>query len=271
MVMEASCPAANVKFTPVSPPRLNLYSFKDLPVGVVESAKAAPAPKTVLDAARFTPYALRVTRNLDLSGSGASRENMAELIGEVIVPNTLAPQTWGKPDLQEARDASGHSLVNSAAENQSSMREDYEEEVYENLPSGNRQEKKAPPSNDHREKVRLRFQAPDWKVKEIASIKASIDLVYFSGSRLVAISNAVPDNWITSGRNYSFSGGSDHAIRSAELTDAGIKLSMNMAMEQSGCTTLMFQVMDGKSGITDIQLYDASGKPVKPPTAAESR
>ena len=49
---------------------------------------------------------------------------------------------------------------------------------------------------DHRHTITIAFQPPDWKVKEIARIRGSIVLHYFSGAQVVKISNAIPAQWV---------------------------------------------------------------------------
>lgn len=253
-IMEASCPADGIKFTPVTPLRMNMYAFKDLPVGTIQTSNSAPASEKVMQAAKFVPYALRVTRNLDISGEGGGRENQAELIGEVVIPNELAPQSWGAAELEDVIDSKGNSLKPKEQDMFRMMNPG--RYVGDNFGEG----KKAAPSNEQRREVRIAFQAPDWKVKEIASLKASMKLSYFTDKKLIAVSNAIPADWIMSMKKQrSFSGGQDHTIRHPQLTEAGLKISAS-GFAMDSYTTLSINVGDQKAGISEIAVFDATGK-----------
>src|SRR5207237_9069560 len=69
-VLEASCAADGLKMSPVNPPRLALVSFKELEAGAIASQGSAPDAKKVAAAPKCVPYALQVTRSLDLRGDG---------------------------------------------------------------------------------------------------------------------------------------------------------------------------------------------------------
>src|SRR5208283_3494632 len=67
-LLEASCSAEGIKFSPVTPPRLGLLAFSQLTAGKAAAAVALPDTNKIAAAVRFVPCALQVTRTLDLSG-----------------------------------------------------------------------------------------------------------------------------------------------------------------------------------------------------------
>src|SRR5439155_26060279 len=110
-VLEARCAAEGLQLAPETPPRLGLFPFKDLVAGAAASKVALPDTNKIVTAARFVPYALHVTRALDLSGENSGHESQAQLTGIIILPSDLAPQRWGQAKLEEALDAKGNSLM----------------------------------------------------------------------------------------------------------------------------------------------------------------
>lgn len=256
-VMEASCPAEGVTFSPTTPLRLKMSAFKDLPAGEIRSTGALPDPEKVAQAARFVPYALRVTRSLDLSGESSARESQAALIGEIVVPQELAPQSWGAVEVEDVIDAKGNSLKFKA--------QDAERYSYSSIRSSMDEREdgeSAAPAKDARHEARVLFQAPDWKVKEIASIKASMKLVYYGGGRLLVFSNAIPADWIQSAKKARFSSsGSEHIIHSANPQDAGLGFRVE-GVDSGGYT--MFTIMSSgeKGELSEVAFFDADGKVV---------
>src|SRR5262249_3010462 len=109
-MLEASCPAAGLKLTPSTPPRLALGSFTDIPAGEVAAKGPGPDAEKVKASAKFVPYALQVTRTLDLSGEAGAQESQAQLIGALVLPHALAPQNWGSVTVEEVVDAKGNNL-----------------------------------------------------------------------------------------------------------------------------------------------------------------
>ena len=261
VVLEASCPAGGIKMSPATPPRLALSSFKELPAGAVADQAAAPDAKKVMAAAKFVPYALQVTRSLDLSGEGSSPENQAQLIGAVVLPREFAPQRWGDVKLDEVVDAQGNSLKLETgrdaifnASRFAGMNEEEDSETDE-TPAKAAEERKT---------VALHFQPPDWKVKEIAHIKGSIGLQYFGGARhIVKLTNAVSAGWIKEASreaNFDFDP-TPKALSNPALPELGLTLNFQMGMAQSGFTMLMLQVGGKKAVLSDAQVFDAAGRP----------
>ena len=266
-LLEASCPADGLKFSPVSPARLVVLPFKDAPAGVITRG-TVPDTNKISAAVKFVPCAMQVTRTLDLSGEGGSHQNSAQLVGMVSLPHELAPQQWGELNIDEVVDAKGNNLKLPKGQDEFARFSgrfdggefiDVAEEVEEDETAAPR-EKQDP---EHRHQVTLAFQPPDWKVKEIARIRASLSLQYFSGSQIVKISNAIPANWIRemkNARDFSFEPGGQK-VGDPKLTEIGLELQLTMGMSQGSFLYLMFDTAGSKGSVTDAQLYDVDGRP----------
>src|SRR5205823_7664862 len=140
----------------------------------IASQGSAPDAKKVAAAAKFVPYALQVTRSLDLSGEGGSQENQAQLIGGVVLPREFAPQKWGAVKLEEVIDAKGNNLKMETGRDRV-----YPQPRFTGLSEDDDEDGDKPAdTSEERQTVTLTFQPPDWKVKEIARIKGSISLQY---------------------------------------------------------------------------------------------
>ena len=259
-VMEASCPADGIKMTPVTPPRLALMSFKDLPAGAVAATTATPDVKKIAEAAKFVPYVLQVTRSLDLSGQGGGggEENSAQLTGAVVVPREYAPQKWGEAKLDEVTDAKGNSLKSREQEGFSG----FTRRFGSSMEGDDDEADNAPVAAEERHVVTLRFQPPDWKMKEIAHIKGSVAMQYFGGFQLVKLSNSIPANWIATSEKALERGtdGSERNISDPGLPALGMTLSCQMAIVQNGMTVLSLIYGGSKANVTEVQVYDAEGK-----------
>jgi hypothetical protein len=257
-VLEATCSADNLKIAPTTPLRLALAQFNELQPGAIADQGSAPDAKKIAAAAKFVPYALQVTRSLDLSGEGGSGENQAQLIGGIVLPRELAPEKWDEVKLDEVIDAKGNSLKMDAERGMS---------FQGRFGSSNDQEDEDKPAETAEEwkTITLQFQPPDWKVKEIARIKGSIALQYLGGRRhLVKLTNAVPAKWIKEVskdmENADFDA-TQRALSSPLLPEIGLTLNFQMGMAQSGFTMLMLQVGGKKAVLSDAQVFDAEGKP----------
>jgi len=213
------------------------------------------------------PYVLHVTRSLDLSGEGGGEASMAQLTGAILVPAELAPQQWGEPKLEEAVDGKGNSLMLKAEGDEMSrmsryagfgMRDDTDEEG-----DAEASPPKEPTEKEH--PVALSFKAPEWKVKEIAKVKGVLELEYLGGAEVIKLSNAVPASLVadmSKQSSYSYSSDSERGqITDSRLTDIGLSLRVQMAMVQSGMTTLSLETSKGKSALVDAQVFDAEGRP----------
>jgi len=256
-VLEASCAADAIKMSPVTPTRLALVSFKELESGATAGQGSAPDAKKVAAAAKFVPYALQVTRALDLSGEGGSQENQAQLIGGVVLPREFAPQKWGAVKLEEVTDAKGNSL-----KMETSRDESFQETRFTSVNEDDAGEPAE--TTEERKTVTLRFHPPDWKVKEIARIKGSIGLQYLGAARhIVKLTNAVPASWIkqVSKEADAEFDSSQRALSSPALPELGLTVNFQMGMAQSGFTMLMLQVGGKKAVLSEAQVFDSEGRP----------
>jgi hypothetical protein len=121
----------------------------------------------------------------------------------------------------------------------------------------------AGPQTEEKRIVTLDFKAPDWKVKEIAKVNATMALQYFGSSHLLKMSNAIPAAWIASmdeARTPDFNP-AQRALSDPKLNELGLTVQLQMAMNQSGMTILAFQLTGEKGGIGDMQVFDSEGHP----------
>jgi hypothetical protein len=259
VVSEASCSADGLKMSPVSPVRMGLLSFAELATGASSDNGNTVDTNKIVAAAKFVPYGLSVTRTLDLSGSGGAQESAAQLTGAVMIPQEFAPPKWGEPKLDEVVDAKGNDLKPAADDEQRgfSMRSRYSE-------SENGDDEEGKTNHVQQHVVTIAFRPPDWKINEIARIKASITLQYFGGSQqVVKLTNAVPAKWIIDASKMMGGGfdSTEKPLNSAALADLGLSLSVQMGMVQSGMTVLSLQVKGTQTTLTDAQVFDTDGKP----------
>lgn len=267
-VYEATCSSAGITFSPVTPPRLGLSSFNELQEGKAASSAALPDTNKVAAAARFVPYSLQVTRSVDISGEGA-QPSQAVLNGAVVIPPELAPQQWGTTKLIEAVDSKGNSLMPKQDEDGSmaGFRSFSDHFDRQEMPESDSEE--SPAAKAPREKLRmitLQMKAPDWKIKQIARIKASMDLQYLGGAEVLKLTNAVPAAMVMDmskpGSLMNFSSDSDRGqVSDPRLSAMGLSLRVESAMVQSGMTMLSLETGGGKSALVDAQVFDAEGRP----------
>lgn len=263
-VLEASCIAEGVKFSPVTQARLSMLPFKDAPAGAVGDKIPAPDTNRIAASAKFVPLALQVTRSIDLSGEGGSPQNQAQLVGAVVLPREFAPQKWGEAKLDEVVDEKGKSLKfqegdeASGAERWIGGRRHFSEEG-----EGDEEGSGDAPSAEVRHTITLSFQPPDWKVREITRVKGSIPLHYFGGAQVLKLSNAIPEKWIrvmTHEADVDFDP-AGKSINDPTLPETGLSLHLTMGAAQGPFTTLMIQAGGSKLSVTDGQVYDAAGRP----------
>jgi hypothetical protein len=266
-VLEASCSAEGIKFSPVTPPRLGLLPFGELRAGAMAAATALPDTNKILAAARFIPYALQVTRTLDLSGEGSGQASQAQLSGAILLPAGLAPQRWGEAKLEEALDAKGNSLMPKEEENSFSRMSHYER--FDTSDQADKDESDEPTTRkDAAEKphlITLNMKAPEWRIKQIAKIKGTLDLQYLGGTEVVKLSNAVPASLVMDmTKRTSLDSRFDSSrgqITDGRLTALGLSVKVQMAMVQSGMTILSLETSGGKATLVDAQVFDAGGHP----------
>jgi hypothetical protein len=261
---EARCQTNGLKFSPATPVRLGLLPFGDLAEGAGPDKGSAPDTNKIAAAAKFVPYGLFVTRSLDLSGEGGPGESEAKLIGAIVVPQEFTPQKWGEVKLDEAVDAKGNNLKpgDSPEERFFSMRG----RRFSRMASVGEEEGEdsSPAPSDQRHLVTLSFHPPDWKVNEIGRIKASATMQYFEGSEVVKLTNAIPANWImdrSKMMNSRSFDSSEKRLNSARLAALGLSLTTEMGMAQGGMTVLSLRVSGNKADLTDVQAFDADGRP----------
>ncbi len=267
-VLEASCSSQGLKFSPATPPRLGLVPFQQLSAGKSSAGPTLPDTNKIVQAARFVPYSLQVTRSLDLSGEGSSMPSQARLTGAILVPADLAPQRWGVPKLEEATDGKGNSLMPKENEegNFSSRYDGFGMNGESDDEDQDDSDEKGKPakSAEKPHMVALNFKAPEWKMKKIGRIKGVVELQYLGGSEIVKLTNAVPASLVmdmSKGAERNFSLDSDRGqIGDSRLAELGLSLKVQMAMVQSGMTTLSIEITGGKAALMDAQLFDAEGR-----------
>jgi hypothetical protein len=261
LVSEARCDGAGLKISPVTPARLGLRPFGELPAGNSAAKGAGPDTVRIAAAAKFVPYGVVVTRSVDLGGQGGDlNENSAQLVGAVVLPREFEPQKWGDTTLDEAVDAKGHDLKPTDPGQGSAF-------SYSGVSMDESEEADAEQTNttsNLRHTVSFSFRPPDWKIKEIGKIKGSVALHYFGGAEVVKMTNAIAAHWIldtTQGLGNGAFDGSEKKINSPKLTEMGMPISLQMGMLQSGITMLTLQISGKKGVLVDAQVFDAQGKP----------
>ncbi len=267
-VLEASCSTEGLRFSAITPARLGLLPFNQLLAGKTVASAALPDTNKIMAVVRFVPYVLNVTRSLDLSGEGPGQASQAQLTGAILLPAELAPQRWGQVKLEEAQDAKGNSLLpKDEAESMMSRVTSYSSNSM-NDDAQNEEQDETVPRKETAEKphiVSLSFKAPEWKIKEIAKIKASVELQYLGGSEVIKLSNAVPANLVMDmGKRSvsSFSSDSEPGqISNGRLVELGLTCRVQMAMVQSGMTVLSLETGGGKAALVDAQVFDVDGRP----------
>jgi hypothetical protein len=266
VVCEARCPAEGFKIEPMNPARLALTSFSELSLAPGTETVQGIDTNAISGAAKFVPYALQVTRSVDLSGEGGSHESGAVLIGAVVVPMEFQPQKWGRPKLIEAVDAKGNDLKPEDSDENSSFGMSYRYSRFATgMEDGEEEEgeENASPALENRHPVTIAFRPPDWKVFEIARIRGSVEMQYFSGAQVIKLTNAVPASWIVDQSKMMEAmgmGSGEKRLSDPALGKAGIDLSLNMAMAQNGFTMLMLGMEAKSAALIDAQVFDANGK-----------
>jgi LppM domain len=264
-VLESNCSSDGLKFFPTNPPRLGLLPFDQLTAGKIGAASALPDTNKIAAAVRFVPYALRVTRTLDLSGESSMPPSQAQLTGAIILPAELAPHRWGAAKLEEALDAKGHNLTpkDDADSIMSRVSRMESLEMGDSNDDDDPEEANSHKTADKPHIVTLAFKAPEWKVTEISRIKGTVELQYLGGSEVIKLTNAVPANLVMdiSKRSSGFSLDSNGGRMSeARVGDMRLTFRVRMAMVQSGMTMLQLET-GGKASLIDAQVFDSEGRP----------
>lgn len=274
-LLEATCSADALSFSPEPQVRLGLVSFAELSENQAGPPVRVPDAEKIKSAARFVPRELRVVRALNLTGDHGPSESGGTLTGELNLPKEFAPTRWAEPKLQEAVDAKGNDLK---------PKEDDDGPRYRGYSGGiadrfggedDEDEESAKPKEDketHRA-IHLSFRAPEWKVKEITRIKASIQLQYAGAGRVIKLTNAIPEKWITKRssslpslqdfdliREFAANPREDHRIRDERLDAASVNLQVQNVAFDSGMTTIILGVGAKNGGILEAQIFDAGGR-----------
>jgi hypothetical protein len=257
--MEAACSAARTTLRPVTPVRLALASFAELVEGETGEKAEGVDRDEVAAAVSFVPYRLKVTRYFDLTGEGhGGWDQGAELTGAIVVPKRLAPQKWGEVEVEEVTDEEGNDLTFGEERGHRTSWST----MSGGMPFGRDPDPTADPNV--RRVVSLRFKSPDRNVRTIEKIRASVDMTYFAGSRVVKLAEAVAADRIVdmakAMRGGGF-GGSDSGIKDPKLQELGIELDLSQAMEANGLLMLTFQVEEKNTSLSEVQVFDAEGRP----------
>jgi hypothetical protein len=267
-VLEASCSAEALKFSPAGPPRLGLLPFSQLVEGKAASGSGLPDTNKVMAAARFVPYVLHVTRSLDLSGEDFGQGSEAQLTGALILPPELIPQRWGKAKLEEAIDAKGNSLMPKEDDAQAMLRRYQSMEYGLGGESDEEDPNEATPGKTTGQKphlITLSFKAPEWKIKQIAKVRGVLELKYLGGAEIIKLSNAVPAALVVDmSKTTSFQSGFDSErgqVTNPRLGELGLSLRVAMAMVQGSMTTLSIETTGANAALVDAQVFDVDGQP----------
>jgi hypothetical protein len=262
-VLEASCSAKGLALAPSNPVRLGLLPFGELKSGAAGDTTDAPEAEKIIAATQFVPYALQVTRSVDLSGESGRHENQAQLIGAMVLPRELAPQKWGEARLEEAVDSRGNDLTPDRR-GHFGFRSNFSRRFASDDEEDGEDEDAASAGAELRRLITLRFQPPDLKAKDITRIKAAITLQYYGGSHVAKLTNAIPANWImdmTKSMNFGRFNPSERTLSSPDLVDLGLTVNLQMAMVQEGMTMLVLGVSGTEAALTGLQAFDADGRP----------
>jgi hypothetical protein len=246
--LDATCSAEGLAFAPKPIVRLNDMAFNDIPAGsIIESNSSAPDVQAVIKAARFEPQKLNITRTI-LYNSSVGGENQAVLQGNLVLPREMAPLKQQHPILTEARDNLGNDLTPRATSSSSRM---------ERMQSFGSPAKK-PTGKEYRQPINLNLKIPDWKATEIEKLEATVNLEYFGGQQRIKLTNALRSEWVLA-NTQSYQA---HSILDPQLSSLGIKMYCNDGRRGMGNPFVSLNVTSTDTVLMDIQVYDASGKPL---------
>ena len=258
----ATCPSGLVKFKPVSPVRLDLWSFADLREGPMGEKPPEVDEAKVRAAAKFTPVSFQATRTFFLADEGYGQGNSATLNGIVTIPAELAPRSWGTVDVTEAVDDQGNSLLLG------DKARGYDRGGGYRGSGWMRERKPKEPPKEVRQTISMAMKPPMPAVKSLRRVQASVELRYPGTLSVVKMKDVVA--------KVEAAGKADAADEVIEVpaepvkpaTEAkpdafGLKLTVRSASYERGMTNLMVQrtVAPGKSAaIQAIQVFDAKGR-----------
>jgi len=268
--MTASCAADAVKFKPVSPVRLDLAAFADLKEGPTGEKVPAMDTEKVRAAAKFAPLFFQSTRGFDLAGEGYHQESQASLMGVMVLPVTLAPQTWGRVELTEATDDQGASLVPKEKQN------DYDRWGYMNMGrrmyAGLGPDGKPKPQTEVRHVIAIPMKPPLPSVKALRQVQASIELRYPGIQHVIKVKSVVktppppPEGkkaavGVIVGRQIEPQGNEETVLSHPKLDEFGVKLSINGVWSRMGTMSISLRRSGRGALLTDVQVFDAKGNP----------
>src|SRR6185436_6356014 len=125
------------------------------------------------------------------------------------------------------------------------------------------------PKEEIRHTVAVSFNPPDWQTAgtfriEVSKLKATAALLYFGGSQVVKLANAIPEKSIMKmdgAGSFSFDENPERTLSDPRLTQLGIKLKLEHAMQQNDSLNMSLSAEGKNAVISSLQIYDADGKP----------
>ena len=248
--MTAACAADGLRFTPSAAPRLNLVRFGELKAGPTGAKQAGPDEKKVLQSVRFVPLFLRTKRYFDLIGeNGAGERSLATLNGLLLIPRDVLPQRRGEVAIVEVVDDRGNDLRlqgESRPERSDDLRPYMEEAIVDTGAA-----RPYP--------VSFSFKVPARDARQIARIKATVDLYYPSELRIVKLAGAIPkERVMEEGQSMRDRG---LPLSDPELAKLGLPLSIMDARESGDMTAITVWGTAAGPVPSEIQVYDAEGAP----------
>jgi hypothetical protein len=272
----ATCPAAGIRFAPVTPPRLGLLPFDELKAGPAQGVPTPPDPAKVVAAARFVPHMLKTAHSFYLPGREPAPEERkksgerlheaaADLVGTIELPKALAPDHWGQVQIDEVADDAGMDLKFGQEERRHlrRTRSGWDRTV----------EREASRATDAavRHPLWLRFRPPGPKAKRIARLRGSVELEYFDDYQVVKLPNAIPQDWVgrrdKDGRRVG-GGGGPKKLDPPLLRQWGIEISVLRAEQEAmrpsrrerRKTTFWFHVNAAAGArVLAFEVFDARG------------
>lgn len=257
-VMEASCAASGLKFTPESPLRLDLMTFESIKEGVIGTQGKLPDTNQILKATRYVPQVLQTSRTIDLTGEASGGYQQASLTGYLAVPRTLAPVRIGEAKLLQVTDDTGKDLLPPAPTDE--QYHAYMNQIQAiNNPNGDDGDEAVPATaSDQHYNVTFAFKTPEWKVREITRLRATVALPYYGASQLIKVEKAVAKVFDP---ETSTDFEPPKPLVNATLKQLGLELTPQQAMMQEGMTMIMLQSKGSQAAVKEIQVFDADGHP----------
>lgn len=253
-IIELRCSDASLSFKPDSPPRLDLGSIDDAPIGEVKAAPEAPSEDEIREAARFVPAMLKIVRSFNLAGEDFWGENGATLTAVVVLPERLKPQRFGEARLIEAVDDQDLNLVPRDDDGASRWH-------HRSYGWGGEQHGGSRVSDGRVvHTVEFSLRPPDFEARKLALLTGAIDLRYAGREEVVLMRAAVAESAIKD------HGNEPGAIMGGFFMndDSGIPLAAGLKLGGAGRAfglTMINLVGDQDAAIVrGIQVFDFNGK-----------